>query len=186
MTTEPANLAETFVRYGPGVPMPATTDRATAIWRGDDVPEREAEDPELAARRRNQRWILPLTVLILVIAVLIYYFFGRDGSVLTVSHVGVQSSAGTIGCGGTERLTGVFTTDGSVGEITYQWARSDGSTSAPLRQPVARGTRRVAVTLDWNFKGRGALDATATLRVLSPGDASASASFAYACANPNP
>jgi len=186
MTTERANLADTYVHYGPGVPMPPAVDRATAIWRGDEVPEPEAEDAELAARRRNQRWILPLTVLILVIAVLIYYFFGRDGADLAVSHVGVQGSAGTVGCGETERLTGVFTTDGGAGEITYQWARSDGSTSDPLRQPVARGTRRVTVTLDWNFEGRGTLDATATLRVLSPSDANASASFTYTCTSPSP
>jgi hypothetical protein len=178
------DAAATYVHFGPGVPMPPAIDRATALWRAEQLPERTAEDPALAARRRGQRWILPLTVLILVIAVVIYFLWGRDGSTIAVSGVDIQSPARTVGCGGTERLSGVLTTNGASGEISYKWVRSDGTTSDTLRQAVGRGTRRVTVTLDWNFQGYGALNATATLHVLSPGGASASASFDYTCARP--
>jgi hypothetical protein len=110
--------AGAFVRYGPGVPMPAEADRAAEIWRGEVVPERAPEEIELAARRRNQRWILPLTVLILVIAVVIYFLFGRDSAGVAISNVGVSGSDTTVACGQTERLTGTFTTNGEAGDIT--------------------------------------------------------------------
>ncbi|HEX4788152.1 MAG TPA: hypothetical protein VH372_06785 [Actinospica sp.] len=179
------DVAETYVHFGPGVPTAPSSDRATAIWRAEELPEGAAEDPVLAARRRNQHWILPLTVLILVMAVVIYFLWGRDGSTIAVSGVSVQGSVRTVDCGGTERLNGVVTTNGGSGEITYKWMRSDGTTSDTLRQAVSRGTRRITVTLDWNFQGYGTLDATATLHMISPGGASASASFAYACARPS-
>jgi hypothetical protein len=93
----------------------------------------------------------------------------------------VSSSSSTVACGGTARLTGAFTTNGGAGDITYRWVRSDGTTSEQLHQAVGNGTKRVTVTLDWNFEGHGSLDATATLRVLSPGGASGAASFTYVC-----
>lgn len=184
MTSAGQYPAGAFVRYGPGVPMPAETDRAAAIWRGEIVPERAPEELELAARRRNQRWILPLTVLILVIAVVIYFLFGRDSVGVAISEVGVSGSGTTVACGQTERLTGTFTTNGEAGDITYQWRRSDGTRSEQLRQSVAHGTKHVTVTLDWSFEGHGTFHATATLRVLSPSDASASTSFTYTCIEP--
>jgi hypothetical protein len=65
----------TYVHFGPGVPVPkpSAPDRATALWRGEIGARRcGRRRPAIAWRRRTQRWILPLTVLILVIAVLIY------------------------------------------------------------------------------------------------------------------
>ena len=184
VSTDSRNLADAYLRFGPGVPVPAEADRATAIWRGEGLPEREPEEVGLAARRRNQRWILPLTVLILVIAVVVYFLFGRDGTSVAVSGVTVSGSGTAVACGETERLTGTFSTNGAAGDITYQWERSDGTKSEQLRQAVTHGTRQVTVTLDWSFEGHGALDATATLRVLSPGSASAAATFAYSCLGP--
>lgn len=184
MTTGRRYAADQYVRFGPGVPTPPEADRAGAIWRGELAPQDGPEDAELAARRRNQRWIMPLTVLILVIAIVIYFLFGRDGSGVAVTGVGVSGSTSSVACGQSERLTGTFSTNGEAGTITYQWLRSDGTRSGQLRQAVEHGTRRVTVTLDWTFQGHGTLQATAILRVLSPGDATASASFTYLCAEP--
>lgn len=159
---------ETFVHFGPGVPPP---DQETAVNRGE----------------RTQRWVLPLTVLILVIAVLVYFLWGRDSGTVAVTGVNVRASSASIACGKVERLTAVISTNGSAGTIDYEWVRSDGATSSDLAQAVSRGQHQASVVLEWNFEGYGSLDATATLRILSPtspGTSSAAASFTYACAKP--
>jgi len=161
---------ETFVHFGPGVPLP---DQATTVNRG----------------ARTQRWILPLTVLILVIAVLIYFLWGRDSGTVAVTGVNARASSASITCGQVERLTAVISTNGSAGTIDYEWVRSDGATSSNLAQAVNRGQSQATVVLEWNFEGYGSVDATATLRIISPkptgsGTSNASASFTYACAKP--
>ncbi|HTJ66095.1 MAG TPA: SprB repeat-containing protein [Actinospica sp.] len=171
---------ETYVRFGPGIPavVPAP-DRATAIWRGEVRPVEVAQQgPE----RRAQRWIMPLTVLILVIAVLIYFFWGRTTTSVAVKSVAVTAATASVSCEGSERLTAVLTTNGGSGNVTYQWQRSDGTHSDVLTQNVDKGESKVSVTLLWNFDGYGTLDATATLRVISPGTAAGSATFRYVCA----
>lgn len=164
-------IEETFVHFGPGVPL--LSDQDTSVNRGE----------------RTQRWILPLTVLILVIAVLIYFLWGRDSGTVAVTGVKVHTSSASITCGQVERLTADISTNGSAGTIDYEWVRSDGASSSHLAQAVNRGQRQASVVLEWNFEGYGALDATATLRILSPkpagdGKSSAAASFTYACAKP--
>lgn len=184
-------LAETYVRFGPGVPVATapTTDQATGIWHGvlDEAAagEVEHEDPALAARRRNQRWILPLTVLILVVAMLIYYLWNRTVQDLSVRGASVRvTGTPSLSCGGTEHLSGVVLTDGGRGTFRYEWLRSDGTRTGPLTRAVSRGTRQATVVLDWSFEGYGSFDATATLRVLSPDTAAARASFTYRCDRP--
>ena len=184
---EDPDNTEAYVHFGPGVPVPAAPtppapDRATALWRGEISPAPPAEDAALALRRRTQRWILPLTVLILVIAVLIYYLWGRGASPLSVNGATVRISAPVLGCGDTERLTATINTNGGAGTIEYQWRRSDGTTSDQLSQSVPSGDRHVSVVLDWNFSGVGVLDASATIDILGPGAGSAAASFMYHCA----
>lgn len=182
---------EAYAHFGPGVPVApgSAGDQATAVWRGEIEPPPEAgqagrEDPALAARRRNQRWILPLTVLILVVAMLIYYLWNRSGPGLSIRRVSVSAAATPLSCGGTERLAGVVLTDGGAGTLRYEWLRSDGTVSGPLTRTVQRGTQQVTLVLDWDFEGHGTFDATARLQVLSPGSATASASFTYRCARP--
>jgi hypothetical protein len=185
--TAPADFgtdATTYVRFGPGVPVPKTPapDHATALWRGEVGAAEPGADPALTWRRRTQRWILPLTVLILVIAVLIYYPWGRgSGNPLGVEGASVQVSERSVGCGGTERLTAVIQTNGGAGTISYRWLRSDGTSSEQLSQPVTSGERQVSVALDWSFDGHGTIDANATISILSPQAEKATASFQYHC-----
>lgn len=171
---------ETYVRFGPGVPAQAAAapDRATAIWRGEVRPVGPGQPP---AERVKRRWIMPLTVLILVIAVLIYFLWGRSSSPVAVDSVAVKASTPTVTCGQTERLNAVITTNGNAGTLTYQWTRSDGTNSDILTQNVNKGEHQATVALLWNFDGPGALDATATLHIISPGNASGSATFRYSC-----
>lgn len=179
-STQDPDQVETYVRFGPGVPAQAAPapDRATAIWRGEVRPVGNTAQP---AAGRSRRWIMPLTVLILVIAVLIYFLWGRTSDPVAVSSVAVRPSAATVTCGQTERLSAVIATNGGSGKLTYQWVRSDGTTSDVLTQNMNKGEHQTAVTLLWNFDGYGTLDATATLHILSPGNASGSAAFRYTC-----
>ena len=179
---------DAYVRFGPGVPTPGppAPDRATALWRREVSPTSAVEDPVLARRRRTQRWILPLTVLILVIAVLIYFLWGRTTTPaqLDVNGVTVRISAPVLDCGKTEQVTAVINTNAGAGTVEYEWVRSDGTTSGEISQPVASGDRQVSVALDWNFDGYGWLQATATIRILGPGAGAANASFIYHCVKP--
>lgn len=144
------------------------------------------EDPILARRRRTQRWIAPLTALILLIAVLIYFLWGRAASPakLDVNGVAIQISAPVLGCGETERVTAIINTNGAAGTIEYEWLRGDGTVLGPVSQSAARGDRHVSVALDWSFEGYGSLDASAGIRILGPGAGAATAEFAYHCAAP--
>jgi hypothetical protein len=158
--TAPADTgadAQTYVHFGPGVPVrkPSAPDRATALWRGEIDAADRAGDPDRTWRRRMQRWILPLTVLILVIAVLIYYFWGRTSThPLSVGGARVQAAELSLGCGGAEHLTAIIQTNGGAGTITYRWLRSDGTSSEQLSQQVTDGQRQVNVELDWSFDRR--------------------------------
>jgi hypothetical protein len=186
-----ADAADTYVHFGPGVPIAIAPppDRATAIWRGGLLEEAGAAGGGTVAattartpRSEGKRWILPLTVLIIVIAIVAYFLFGRSTNAVSLTGVSVRTSATTVGCSGQETLTGVVTTDGGGGDFTYQWLRSDGTKSEVLRQTVNSGTKVVDVTLVWNFDGIGKLHATAELDILGPGPArKASASFDYNC-----
>lgn len=151
-------MTDEYVRFGPGVPAQPT--------------------PENRSRRRM---IIPLMVLILVIGVLIYFLWGRTSSPVAVSSVSVTPSATTVTCGQTEHLSAVIATNGGSGKLTYQWVRSDGTTSDVLTQNVSKGQHQTTVDLLWNFDGPGTFDATATLHILSPGNASGSAAFHYRC-----
>jgi hypothetical protein len=174
--SENPDVVETYVRFGPGVPAQAVPapDRATAIWRGEVRPV--GDSSQRAAEGRSRRWIMPLTVLILVIAVLIYFFWGRTSDPVAVSSVSVKAPTATVTCG--------QTTNGGSGKLTYQWVRSDGTTSDVLSQNMNKGQHQTTVALLWNFDGYGSLDATATLHILSPGNASGSAAFHYSCIKP--
>jgi hypothetical protein len=96
----------------------------------------------------------------------------------------VRPSAANVTCGQTERLSAVIATNGGSGKLTYQWVRSDGTTSEVLTQNMNKGEHQTTVALLWNFDGYGTLDATATLHILSPGNASGSAAFRYTCTKP--
>lgn len=168
-----------LLRFGPGVPVPATTvdlSQATAVWRGETQPS----DGDAARRRRRRliTWLLPLLVLIAVLAILLWQ---RSGSPLTVSDAAVGAAAPSLSCDGTATITATIHTNGANGTITYRWRRSDGTSSDTLRQQAAKGSTDVHVVLLWSFHGKGKVDATATLDVLSPNELSASTTFVYSC-----
>ena len=172
-----ADAPQEYRRVGAGVPAAKEGASASMIepataaaWHG--IP------PEKPRRRPHRGWFLPLAVLVGVIILLLLQ---RIGGPLSVS--GVAASAGTpsIGCDSTETLTATLRTNGDAGTIIYRWVRSDGTASDELRQTVSSGTKQVDVVLRWAFSGHGTMHALATIEVLTPGTASAVASFDYTC-----
>ncbi|MCG6493782.1 hypothetical protein [Kitasatospora sp. A2-31] len=158
-------------RFGPGVP-----PQAAAVWHGAAVPDREQP-----GRRRASRWLVPLAVLLAVLALLAFLFWRFTSPALAVTGVGVTTDPAGPGCGGTAVITATVETDGGAGTIRYRWLRSDGTTSDEIRQDVESGARKADLVLRWSFEGRGELQATATLQILSPDARTAAVSFPYRC-----
>jgi hypothetical protein len=78
-------------------------------------------------------------------------------------------------------IVGTITTNGKAGIVSYEWVRSDGQNSGTLKQSVGAGQTSTTVHLHWEFTGEGAMNATATLRVLAPTQTEGSAQIPYSC-----
>ncbi|MGW6917509.1 hypothetical protein ACWGB8_27300 [Kitasatospora sp. NPDC054939] len=167
---QPLTSGEQLRRFGPGVP-----PQAAAVWHGEAVP---VEEPP-RKRRRVGRWLVPVAVLLAVLALLYWRF---SAPALAVTGVAVSTDPAGPGCGGTAVVTAAVDTNGGAGPLRYRWVRSDGTTSGELVQDVRSGTHRTDLVLRWSFDGRGELQNTATLEILSPGTRTSSTTFAYHCA----
>jgi hypothetical protein len=106
----------------------------------------------------------------------------------TVTAAEVQAPTRQLHCGQTADVTGVMTTDGRGGPVTYRWLRSDGHDSGELIHTARRGDRSLTVHLRWTVRGSGRFQGTARLQVLRrSGSDSGSApieaegSFRYSC-----
>jgi hypothetical protein len=160
-------------RFGPGVP-----PQAAAVWHGTAAAAPPVPVPE--APRRRRRWLL--LPLVLLIAVLAWFGWDRYGRPVAVTGVSVRTdTAQGPGCDGTAVVTGTLATDGGAGTVRYRWRRSDGTDSGVLSQAVPSGRASTEVVLRWTFQGKGAMQATATLEVVTPGSDQASVNFPYSC-----
>ncbi|MFI1439753.1 hypothetical protein [Streptomyces fructofermentans] len=170
--TPPDRVEGTVLRFGPGVTASLAHRSHTTL------PAVGAPAP--ARRRGLRRHALPLVVLIAVIAFLAWH---RSGSAVTVEAVTVTSREASLGCEGTADIVGVITTNGRAGTVSYRWVRSDGTTSAVLREVLPSGRKQARVHLLWTFEGEGNYRARAELRIVSPaGPAGPAATrFTYDC-----
>jgi hypothetical protein len=86
------------------------------------------------------------------------------------------------GC--TVDVTGRISTTGAAGTVSYQWTfQPQQGTPQPLSQSVAAGQSAVYVTaaVEGQGQGQGQGQLTATLRILGPGQDSASAPVVISC-----
>jgi hypothetical protein len=96
------------------------------------------------------------------------------GAAVTVAPPGTA-------CDATVDVVGTIESNGQAGAISYQWERSDGTTSAVLVETVDSGVTSVQVHLMWTLTGAGTYPARATLRVVGPDPREAAGGFTYIC-----
>lgn len=185
------------LRFGPGVgaEQPAAPDEATRIWRSGNRPSGRAGGKRADAARsgsgagrstgRRVRSSVSALLGLAVFAGLAAWLIlqNRHGD-LQVTGVKVAAVKQRSTCGNVD-LTGMVTTNGEPGTLTYQWRLSDKKRPEPAaRIDVAEGNRSVTLPFRWQFSGRSrGARYTATLTVggvAQPGLAD-SAAFTYSC-----
>jgi hypothetical protein len=135
-------------------------------------------------RQPRSRWaIAGIFVLLAAIAAAVTFALLRPHGALAVTAVAVApASPPRLGqCDVTVNVVGTIVTNGRGGAVTYQWTRSDGTTSPVQTAVIASGRTSEQVHLYWTIRGRGTIHASAKLRVLSPSVQAASTSFVYSC-----
>ncbi|HVT68128.1 MAG TPA: hypothetical protein VHF26_10295, partial [Trebonia sp.] len=138
--------------------------------------------PAAPPPRSRRRWTVLSALLTLAIVVGAgAYVWMRTHSPLTVSIVAVSVSNTSLGCNGTEHVTGTIHTNGHGGPITYEWIQGNEKNPAKLVVDDASGKDVVQVGLNWGFRGKGAIRAVARLQVLTPDQSGASITFPYSC-----
>ncbi|MFE5947502.1 hypothetical protein [Streptomyces sp. NPDC056480] len=137
-------------------------------------------------RRRTLQRLLSFGASAFVLAALAVHLMTQQASPgLKVTRVSVSAGAHeTLACGEHAVISGTVHTNGGAGLLTYRWIRNDGTTSGLRQENIPGGQTRVTLSLSWAFSGRGSYNAEAHLQVLSPGEVSSSASFAYQCNSP--
>ncbi|MEG8280404.1 hypothetical protein Q5694_29685 [Streptomyces sp. AHA2] len=164
----PDRVEGTVLRFGPGVTAAGRTHRTLPA-----LPQRPA--PPV---RRLRRHVVPALVVLCVLAFLAWQ---RLGPPLAVGSVTVTARPSALGCDGTADITGLVTTNGRPGTLSYRWVRSDGTSSGVLKEELVRGRKQARLHLRWTFQGKGERAARAELRVLSPASRTAAAGFRYTC-----
>jgi hypothetical protein len=175
-SAEPEPAPESGVlHFGPGVPPLGLTDTAVDVWRGT------AERTTRQAPRGRLHWLRRYRLAAVVLAiVLAWLFWQRQTADLRIIQVTARTSS-VLECDGTAEVVAVVKSNGAAGAFTYEWNRSDGTSSGPREERLARGQDETRLRLLWTFHGKGTSKATAQLVIKSPGRHTASASFAYTC-----
>ncbi len=157
---EPPGQYQDIVWYGPAVPATPPPGQAELTaeraWRGTG-PARPS--------RRRERWrrlaSAALTIALLAAgAVVLYVRFHHPAFHVTGVAITPQAANGCV-----VEMTGLISTNGSAGTVSYQWLfRSGQQSPRPLNQSVATGERAVYVTLEGS--GQGSASQQVTLQVL--------------------
>ncbi|MDP9849911.1 hypothetical protein [Streptosporangium lutulentum] len=163
---------DVVMRFGPGVPADTT---AAQIWRAGrdqqwtEAPAAGSRAGRVPARQRRGRTILASVILaLMVLGGLALWLFRGSSAPLEVAGVDVVAPKKTQGCDTTVKIVGVLSTNGSAGEVRYQWKRSDRKAPITQTDQVMAGKTSHEVSLEWTVKGEGSFKGTATLQVLSP------------------
>jgi hypothetical protein len=172
---ESAPPAPAVMRFGQGPP-PPTWQSATA---GHPILQQQPKKKKLW-KRVSAFFSVLLTLAIG--AAIAWMFWQRTADPLVVNSAIVAPAADPNGkCNVQVDVVGTIVTNGNGGTISYEWLRSDGTTSGLLNQTVLDGTTSTQVHLFWQFSGRGTKKVTATLKVHSPNVTEAKTEFTYSC-----
>lgn len=173
--TAPAPRPGEVRRFGPGVPTPeVAASRAEQLWRAGAAPAR-------APRRRAGRLVGGVVTVLVVAAALLVGLSLRAPSALVVTAAAVELDPRGPACDGTAEITGLISTNGGSGTITYRWI-ADGVREAATDAPLSvSGQDTVRVALNWPFEGASNGDHVARLEIVAPQQLSAEQRFVYRC-----
>jgi hypothetical protein len=166
---------DVLMRFGPGV-SPDVID----TWRSG----RGRPIKQRSAAKRVTGLLVTLAIAVLA-GVVVWWLLHGAGTALTATGATVHTPAAVQPCGSSVNVTGVITTNGGGGDISYRWRRSDGQDSGILTDSVTHGRHSITVRLRWTVTGPGTLHAVATLDVLSPvkQPVTAKGAFDYSCSH---
>lgn len=185
-TLQPAQLEarmqqrkDEVLRFGRGVaPLPDVRVQTAPMWTGA-APYGRPKPPS----RWRARLIAILTTLttLVLLAVVAWWIIQRMaplkvGEVTIALETPIENT-----CDVEARILGTIKTNGATGTITYRWLTSDGKTTPILTEYVNLGEEQVVVPLEWEFGGRGTIDAKATLEIITPEPIQTSTEFTYSC-----
>jgi hypothetical protein len=171
------------VRPGVSVDAPAKPDNTVRVGRG--VPASNGRRATPARLGRPAWW--PRIAINIGIAVIIVlgaggYVWWRVDRPLHVTSVSVTVQRHVAAaCQLDADVVGTVITTGGTGTFTYEWLRSDGTTTAVHVGKVTDPAKPTEVHLPWTFHGAGEETAQVTLVVLTPQRREASTSFEYIC-----
>ncbi|MFC7533014.1 hypothetical protein [Actinoplanes sp. GCM10030250] len=158
------------IRFGPGVPAPATT-----------APQWPSAAPAKRPRWRRAVSVLSsLLTLALVVVVGLYVWQQLRPLVVESATVAVPEPAGNR-CDVTVDVVATVQTNGRGGTIRYQWFRSDAAPGAVLTEQVGSGQRTATLTLRWTFSGVGTTTERATVNIVEPSPVQATTPVTYRC-----
>jgi hypothetical protein len=173
----PTQPPSDVVRYGPGVPasVPASQagPAAERVWRTGRLPK-----PPRRPRRLRRLFGSALTVILLAASgVVLYLHFHHAPFRVTGVEILKQTKNGCV-----DDVTGLITTNGAAGTVSYQWVFRPGQQAPqPLSQSVIGGQHALYVTAVVEGQGHGSASQTATLQVLGPAQRTASAPVIVRC-----
>lgn len=174
---QPAKRPQELVRYGPGVPAPPAADQAglpaEGVWRIGQPPR-----PRMGSRRWRRLAGSALTVVLLAASGVVLYLRFHHAPFL-VTRVAISQQTRT-GCA--VNVTGLITTNGSAGMVSYQWlVLPSQQPPRPLNQSVPAGQQAVSTTVAVEGSGHGSASRTVMLQVLGPDPRSISATVVIRC-----
>lgn len=174
---QPVGRPQELVRYGPGVPAPPSADQAGPaaewVWRTGQPP-----GPRMRARRWRQLAGSALTVVLLAASGVVLYLRFHHAP-FQVTDVAISHQTRT-GCA--VNVTGLITTNGSAGMVSYQWLVLPGQQPPrPVNQSVPAGQQAVSTTVAVEGSGHGSASRTVMLQVLGPDPRSVSATVVIRC-----
>jgi eukaryotic-like serine/threonine-protein kinase len=160
---------------------PVRPGQAPAGANAGGMPNWPTPPPRRRTRRRWTGLLSTLVTLSLAAGVWIYvYHRTHDKLTITKVNVVVKDPNKSVGCNGTADIIGTITTNSYGGSISYQWV-SNTTPTPTLVVDDASGKSTVQVEFKWKFHGKGAGQAVARLRVLTPDAVDSSITFPYSC-----
>ncbi|WP_020520615.1 BUD32 family EKC/KEOPS complex subunit [Catelliglobosispora koreensis] len=181
----PRQEADGIVRFGRGVAAPSAPQQPSPVG----APGWQTGTRAMPVQQRRKRGLLAGAItFVLTMALVVaigYVLWDRNRTPLAIVSVSAATAKPVErGCDFDVTVIGKVNTNGERGTIQYVWQQVDETkdvTTKVFTQDVDKGTQVVELPLLWQLRGKGKINATAVLRVLSPTPVQAETKFVYNC-----